>query len=114
MKVTIETSKSFKREAKRFAKHYASFLSDLKVLSDDIKKNPSLGTDLGSGIRKIRMQVKSKAKGKSGGMRVISVNIYATVTETTVNLLFIYDKAERPSIKKSEILELMKRNGMLP
>lgn len=112
MKVTIKVYKPFKREAKRFSKHYASFDDDLAQLLDDIKQNPNLGTDLGNGIRKIRMLVRSKGKGKSGGMRVISVNIYATVTETTVNLLFIYDKAERPSIKKEEILALMRDNGL--
>lgn len=113
MKVTIETSKSFDKEFKRFAKHYASFTSDIKVLVDEIKKNPNLGTDLGNGIRKIRMQVRSKGKGKSRGMRVISVNIYATITETTVNLLYIYDKTERSSIKKAEIFALMRDNGLI-
>lgn len=112
MRVVIETSKSFDKEAKRFSKHYASFLSDLRKLSEEIKSNPNLGTDLGCGIRKIRMQVTSKGKGKSGGMRVISVNIYASVTETTVNLLYIYDKAERSTITKREIIALMKQNGM--
>lgn len=113
MKVTIKVYKPFKREAKRFSKRYASFDEDIAQLLDDLTKNPNLGTDLGNGIHKIRMQVKSKGKGKSGGMRVISVNIYATVTETTVNLLFIYDKAERSSIKKEEILALMKENGLI-
>lgn len=112
MKVTIDTSDTFKKEAKRFKKHYASFASDYNKLLDEIKKNPNIGTDLGNGIRKIRMQIKSKGKGKSGGMRVISVNIYATVTETTVNLLYIYDKAERTSIKKEEIFALMRDNGL--
>lgn len=113
MKVTIDLANSFKREFKRFSKHYASFVSDYERLLDEIKQNPKLGTDLGNGIRKIRMQVKSKGKGKSGGMRVISVNIYATVTETTVNLLYIYDKTERSSIKKEEILALMRDNGLI-
>lgn len=112
MKVTIETAKSFDKEFKRFAKHYASFVSDMKELSDAIKKDPNIGTDLGKGIRKIRMQITSKGKGKSGGMRVISVNVYVSVSETAVTLLYIYDKSERSSIKKQEILALMKENGL--
>ena len=34
-----------------------------------------MGKDLGNGVRKIRMAVKSKGKGKSGGMRVITFNV---------------------------------------
>lgn len=112
MKVIIETSRSFDKELKRFSKHYASFLDDLKELAAEIKANPNLGTDLGGGIRKIRMQIKSKGKGKSGGARVISVNIYATATETGVNLLYIYDKSERSTISAHEIEDLLIKNGL--
>lgn len=113
MRVTIETAKSFDKEFKRFAKHYAAFVRDMKELSDEIRKNPNIGSDLGNGIRKIRMQVMSKGKGKSGGMRVISVNVYVSVTKTLVTLLYIYDKSERSTIKKKEILALMKENGLI-
>lgn len=113
MKVIIETSKSFDREVKRFAKHYASFFRDLKVLEKELCSNPNLGVDLGGGVRKIRMQISSKGKGKSGGARVISVNIYATVDETSINLLYIYDKSERSSISRKEIEELLHQNGLI-
>lgn len=113
MRVIVETSKSFNREVKRFARHYASFLHDLRNFEEELKQNPQLGTDLGNNIRKIRMQVTSKGKGKSGGMRVISVNVYASVTETTINLLYIYDKKEKSTIKKQEIVALMRQNGLL-
>lgn len=112
MKVIIETSKSFKQELKRFCKHYTSFLSDYEKLLNELTANPNLGTDLGGGIRKIRMQIKSKGKGKSGGARVISVNIYATATETGVNLLYIYDKSERSTISAREIEGLLIKNGL--
>jgi len=113
MKVTINLAVSFKKELKRFSKHYASFVSDYEKLLNAITENPNLGTDLGNGIRKIRMQVKSKGKGKSGGVRVISVNVYVSVTETSVTLLYIYDKSERSTIKKQEIVALMKSNGLI-
>lgn len=112
MRVVIETTKSFDREFKRFAKHYASFLSDMKRLTEEIKANPQLGTDLGGGVRKIRLQITSKGKGKSGGARVISLTVYAATTETTVNLLYIYDKSERSSISAKEIETLLKQNGL--
>lgn len=113
MKVSIKLANSFKKEIKRFSKHYASFVNDYAELLESITKNPNLGADLGNGIRKIRMQVTSKGKGKSGGMRVISVNVYASVSETSVTLLYIYDKSERSAIKKQEILALMKENGLV-
>lgn len=50
----------FAKESKRFRKHYASFDNDLEKLLADLSDNPKLGTDLGNGIRKIRMQVASK------------------------------------------------------
>lgn len=112
MKVIIETSKSFDREFKRFSKHYASFISDVKRLIEEIKANPQLGIDLGGGVHKIRMQITSKGKGKSGGARVISFTVYATTTETTVNLIYIYDKSERESITAKEIEDLMRQNGL--
>lgn len=113
MRVIIETSKSFKKELKRFCKHYASFVDDYERLLNELTTNPNLGTDLGGGVRKIRMQISSKKKGKSGGARVISVNIYATINEAKVNLLYIYDKAERESITRKEIVELMRQNGII-
>lgn len=39
------------------AKHYASFKEDFALLIDDLEKNPQLGTDLGHGLRKVRMKI---------------------------------------------------------
>ena len=46
-----------------------------------------MGKDLGNGVRKIRMAVKSKGKGKSGGMRVITFNVIIDRTDTEITLL---------------------------
>ena len=51
------------------------------------------------------MAISSKAKGKSGGARVIT---YLQVSETTVYLLSIYDKSDQDSISDNEIKELLK------
>lgn len=58
------------REAKRLKKHYASFTDDYARLLEELHANPTLGTDLGGGLRKIRMRIASKGQGKSGGARV--------------------------------------------
>ena len=103
MDYKIKTAKSFDKEIKRLGKRYASIADDYAKLLLEISANPHLGTDLGGGLRKIRMAITSKGKGKSGGARVI---------ESEINLLYIYDKAERSSISKKEIEELLRLNGL--
>lgn len=112
MNVKIEPLPTFKREAKRLNKHYASFADDYERLINELEANPHLGTDLGGGLRKIRMAITSKGKGKSGGARVISFTVVVALEESEINLLYIYDKAERSSISKKEIEELLRLNGL--
>lgn len=112
MNYNIKTAKSFERELKRLAKHYASMANDYAKLLADLQANPLLGTDLGGGLRKIRMSIASKGRGKSGGARVITFTVVVAVEETEVNLLYIYDKAERSNISGKEIEDLLRRNGL--
>lgn len=49
---------------------------------------------------KIRVAIKSKGKGKSGGARVIT---HVQVVENNVFLLAIYDKSEQEDISDKEI-----------
>ncbi|MDM8307349.1 type II toxin-antitoxin system RelE/ParE family toxin [Phocaeicola salanitronis] len=112
MDYKIKTAKSFDKEIKRLSKRYVSIAGDYAKLLLDISTNPHLGTDLGGGLRKIRMAITSKGKGKSGGARVISFTVVVAVEETEINLLYIYDKAERSSISKKEIEELLRLNGL--
>ena len=77
-----------------------------------LEKNPGLGADLGGGLRKIRMAITSKGHGKRGGARVITFTVIVSVEEAVINLLTIYDKSERESIKRSEILALLEKNGL--
>lgn len=49
---------------------------------------------------KIRIAIKSKGKGKSGGARVIT---HVQVFENNVFLLAIYDKSEQKDISDKEI-----------
>ena len=100
------------REAKRLKKHYASFTDDYARLLEELHANPTLGTDLGGGLCKIRMRIVSKGQGKSGGARVISLTVILSVEETEIDLLYIYDKAERASISAAEIDDLLKKNGL--
>ncbi len=112
MDYNIKATKSFDREIKRLRKHYASMADDYERLLCELEQNPRLGTDLGGGLRKIRMAITSKGRGKSGGARVITFTVVVAVEETDINLLFIYDKAERESVTLAELLDLLKKNGL--
>ena len=113
MECKITASKSFNKELKRLGKRYASLADDYETLLHDLKQNPTLGTDLGRGLRKVRMRISSKGKGKSGGARVITFTVIASVDETTINLLYIYDKSERENISPKEIDMLLIANGFI-
>ena len=98
--VSISYTQEFRKQAKRLAKKYRSLADDLEAFVD-------MGKDLGSGVRKIRMAVKSKGKGKSGGMRVITFSVIVSQTDTEITLLTVYDKSEKESISDKEIKKML-------
>lgn len=103
---------TFVEEAKRLAKKYKSFKDDLRQLNDMLLTNPNAGDDLGGGLRKVRMAISDKNKGKSHGARVITYTFLVDESNGIVNLIFIYDKLERDSISKKEIKALLKSLGL--
>lgn len=70
--------------------------------------NPFEGVDLGLGVRKVRMSIRSKGKGKSGGARVITYSLTVDDEDVNLTLLTIYDKSERSTISDKEIKDLLK------
>jgi hypothetical protein len=106
---------SFKREAKWLVKKFPSLKSELEVLQNDLLQNPRLGTLIHENVYKIRLAVKSKGKGKSGGMRVITYIVEVEVqveeaeneNETTIFLVSIYDKSEQANISEKELSDLI-------
>lgn len=113
MKYNLKVQFTFARETKRLEKRYPSLKADIAALGKEILCNPRLGTDLGGGLRKIRLAITSKGRGKSGGARVITFTVVVRVDETDIHLLTIYDKSERESISKDELTELLRKNGLL-
>ena len=51
-------------------------------LLNDLRANPNLGIELGHHLRKVRMSIASKGKGKSGGARVITYTLILAETDT--------------------------------
>ncbi|NVO10847.1 MAG: hypothetical protein HXX16_12845 [Bacteroidales bacterium] len=114
MKVIVRVSRSFKRQAKPLLKKFSSLRDELTQLEEELIENPRLGKPLGHDSYKIRLAVKSKGKGKSGGLRVIShldteivkmVEVEGNIT--IVTLISIYDKSETTSISDKELRDLI-------
>ena len=57
-----------------------------------------LATNLSDGFKKIRLNITSKGKGKSGGARIITYETIINVTNKNVVLASIYDKSKNSSI----------------
>ena len=110
MRYRIKTHQDFDKEFKRLCKKYSSLKADLSALGKSLSESPDQGTSLGKGVRKVRMAIASKGKGKSHGARVITCTeaIVCADNEGTVILLTIYDKADRDSISAAEIDELLR------
>ena len=104
MNFSVKVTSNFKREAKKLSRKHRSLKDDLDNLINSLEQLPSQGTPIGHNCYKIRLAIKSKGKGKSGGARVITP---VHVTDTTVYLLLIYDKSEQSSITDEKILELI-------
>ena len=82
-------------------------MDDLELWKKDIINNPFLGDDLGSGIRKVRMAIASKGKGKSGGARILTLNLLVDTESMKITLLTIYDKGEISNVKDDFIKYLI-------
>lgn len=66
MAFEVKTTPDFERSVKKILKKYNSFNKDILHLVDELESNPTLGTDLGNNLFKIRLSVTGLNKGKSG------------------------------------------------
>ncbi|MBO7606938.1 MAG: addiction module toxin RelE [Paludibacteraceae bacterium] len=108
MKYNIKTIPKFDKQAKALAKKYPSFKKDLSELVDVLSENPHAGVLLFENVYKIRMNITCKKRGKSGGARVIYVNLFERVLNDELVLIAIYDKSERSTMTDKEIIEVIK------
>lgn len=111
MKIEVRITKGFRRQAKPLLKKYSSLKGELFQLQDLLRSTPNAGVEIMPDIFKIRLAVKSKGKGKSGGLRVITFLETVVVAEfeeesdtlVIANLIAIYDKSEVENIADAEI-----------
>jgi hypothetical protein len=105
MSYKVKTIPYFDRQAKRLTRKYASFKKELSELFDSLEVDPTQGTALGNDCYKIRVAIKSKGKGKSGGARAIT-HVFAV--REHVYLLTVFDKSEMDNISDKDLQELLK------
>lgn len=100
----ILATKTFIRSAKAIARKYKSFNSDYQKLVNELSENPNAGVNLGDGFRKVRMAISSKGKGKSGGCRVITLEMVEH--NDRLYLIYAYDKSDYDNIELTVIKAL--------
>lgn len=105
MKHKVLVEKSFEKPARRLARKYPSFTRDLLNLIDELECDPLLGVSLGGSLRKVRLAIKSKGRGKSGGARVIS---FVYLAGKRVHLLTVYDKAAFETLADQDLKALVR------
>lgn len=110
MSFEVELTDHFKKEAKKLSKKYRSLKAELEALGNELAENPTTGTSLGHDVYKVRLAITSKGKGKSGGARVIT---FVKVVKEKVYLVSIYDKGQLENLTKDQIIELLKKVGLL-
>ena len=104
MSFSVIPSDKFKREVKRLVKKFSSLKKELADLSFLLENEPETGTPLGNNTYKIRLSIKSKGKGKSGGARVIT---YVVTENSEIYLLTIYDKSEFDNVDDKTIKNII-------
>ncbi|MDE6371196.1 MAG: addiction module toxin RelE [Duncaniella sp.] len=98
MSFKVITTPRFEKSAKALAKRYRSLKTDLGRLFASLETDPAQGDELSPGLRKLRMAITSKGRGKSGGARVITYTILTAESNGRVYLIDIYDKSDYSTV----------------
>lgn len=104
MNYEVILSDPFKRKFKPLSKKYKSLNGELDSLISSLEENPTQGNSLGQNCYKIRLAIRSKGTGKSGGARVIT---YVVTEDEQVILLTIYDKKDKADLESGELDALL-------
>lgn len=108
MNFEIEATENFRRSLKMLSKRHRSLKCDFEEFVKSLRENPFQGDELTSGIRKIRMAITSKGRGKSGGARVITYIVVTTDEDGHIYLLDIYDKSDYSTVDVALIQKMIK------
>jgi mRNA-degrading endonuclease RelE of RelBE toxin-antitoxin system len=98
-----------KRDVKQLVKKYPSFKLDLETLISSLEENPQQGEPLGKDCFKVRIAIRAKKKGKSGGARVITC---VKIIDEEVFLVAVYDKREFDTLTDKTIEQRLRNAGL--
>lgn len=110
--IVFEYTPEFLKSAKALSKRYRSFADDLMAVCNEILSNPNSGDDMGNGVRKLRMAIKSKGKGKRGGARVITYSLEGEEENLKITFIYVYDKSDMGNISENKIKEILANNNL--
>ena len=102
----VRMSEDFRAAYKRLKKRHRSLQQDFERLLASLLQNPMQGVELDGGVRKVRLAITSKGRGKSGGARVI---VRVRLVADELQLLYIYDKADYENVSDTFLRDVMKR-----
>jgi mRNA-degrading endonuclease RelE of RelBE toxin-antitoxin system len=111
MSYEIQTTKDFERSLKKLSKRYRSLYEDYGKFLDSLQDNPFQGAELYPNIRKIRMAIASKGKGKAGSARVITANAIVAEQQGSIALLTLYDKSDAATVDINIVKQMAKELG---
>jgi len=104
MSFKVLTIPPFDKQLKRLAKKHPSVKQDFAELLESLRSNPMQGIEIKVNCFKIRMAIKSKGKGKSGGARIITTIF---IEDKIIYLLNIYDKSDKVTLTDKELENLL-------
>lgn len=107
MNFEIFPTPDFEHSFKKLSKRHKSLIDDFKEFEKSLLKNPFQGVELSPGIRKIRMAISSKGKGKSGGARIITYTVLVSQEAGEIFLIDIFDKTDFSTADKEVIKKII-------
>jgi len=105
MAYSIIPTPNFQSEFKKLYKKFPSIKNDLMLLADSLLDDPLQGCEIFKNCYKIRLAIKSKGKGKSGGARVIT---FVQIVDEKIYFLSVYDKGEIETVPDAFLRQLLK------
>lgn len=79
MSLEIIRTDYFTKAMKRLGKKYRTLPDDYDLFLESLQQDPHQGVEIAPHVRKVRLAITAKGRGKSGGARVITYD--ALVTE---------------------------------
>ncbi len=93
------------KEIKQLSKKYRLFKLDFAQWLTILEEDPIQGEPLGRDCYKVRLAIRDKRKGKSGGARAITC---VKIVDERVIIVAVYDKSELDTLSDAELIERLK------